>query len=620
MEIEFNKIKLIIWDLDDTFWKGTLSEGDITPISENISLLRLLTDHGIINTICSKNDESQAEKKLKDLGVNDLFVFNSIDWTPKGQRISKLIKDMGLRPINCLFIDDNIVNLNEALFYEKEIMVAGPDILPSLMHYFNTVLATDIDHKRLNNYKVLEKKQQAKLQASDNLAFLYSSNTEVEIHNDCLLHIDRIFDLVNRTNQLNYTKLRCRKEELEKLCIDSSVNSGYVTVKDKYGDYGIVGFFAIKDNTCIHFLFSCRTIGQGVEQYIYASLNYPKLNVVGEVVNHLTNGPKPNWINQHINVRDTIATHKNAKKIILKGGCDLKVMSEYLNTDNVIEEFTYIAPNRGNLIEHHNHSINYLQWSFLSEEERKNLLDELPFNDADMFKTSIYNDDINIIFLSTMEEANLGVYRRKKDGFKIAFGEYIYPLTEKQNWDLFVNQKVFTAHNQFRLEWLNDFSEKYVFEGRLTSDQIINNIKELLQKTNSQTKLCYILGSEIPYEKNEQPNYRNRHIIYKKINNKLRAFAKENPRILLIDVNDFIHGQEDFTNNINHFHRRIYYEIATKANEYISKSTGNKLRQKSKLYLYRKDFIDRIGYTGFYQTLLWHYLRIPYLFLKKKLK
>ena len=34
--MDINSIKLVIWDLDDTFWKGTLSEGEIVPIPENI--------------------------------------------------------------------------------------------------------------------------------------------------------------------------------------------------------------------------------------------------------------------------------------------------------------------------------------------------------------------------------------------------------------------------------------------------------------------------------------------------------------------------------------------------------------------------------------------------------
>lgn len=82
--MDFGKLKLIIWDLDDTFWDGTLSEGGVHPISKNIYLVRSLTDRGIINTICLKNDPLHVEKELKGEGCEELFVFKSIDWSPKG--------------------------------------------------------------------------------------------------------------------------------------------------------------------------------------------------------------------------------------------------------------------------------------------------------------------------------------------------------------------------------------------------------------------------------------------------------------------------------------------------------------------------------------------------------
>ena len=96
-EVDISKIKLIIWDLDETFWEGTLSEGGLTACN-NIELVKRLSYDGIINSVCSKNDYPKAEKALIDLGINDFFVFKSIDWTPKGPRIKQLIKDMGLRP------------------------------------------------------------------------------------------------------------------------------------------------------------------------------------------------------------------------------------------------------------------------------------------------------------------------------------------------------------------------------------------------------------------------------------------------------------------------------------------------------------------------------------------
>ena len=610
MNIDFSKIKLIIWDLDDTFWKGTLSEGPVVAIDDNISLVRSLTDHGVVNSICSKNDKEPVELLLKDMGILNLFVFRSIDWTPKGQRIAQLIKDMGLRPQNCLFIDDNKQNLNEAKYYSPELMTAEPNIIAELAKYFKEKPSTDSQHSRLKNYHLLEQKQAAKAVAISNEAFLYSSMTQVQIHHDCLEQIDRIHELVNRTNQLNYTKLRSTKEELSSMLTDPDCNSGYVTVNDKFGDYGIVGFYAVKNAKCIHFLFSCRTIGQGVEQYVYATLGYPQLNVVGEVVNYVTHEPAPAWINQNDQTCCQTSGKNQHGKVIIKGNCDMKQMSWYLNTDTVIEEFTYIGKRRKNNIEFTIHSVNYLLFPFLSEAERKYLLEELVFCDEEMFDTHMYDDDVTILFLSTMVEPNLGIYRNKTTGMRIAFGEYLYPLTDSKCWDLYINNEIFTSDNHFTLEWLKDFSSKWDFVGHLSPEEILANAEILLNKISPKAKVCYFLGSETPFLNNTQPNYNDRHLVYKQINDLMREFAKKHSdRVLLLDFNDYIRGQEDFTNNINHFVRRVYYDVATKANEYIAASTGEKLQQKSRFYLWRRSLIDKIGATGIFQTHFYTVLR-----------
>ena len=85
--MELKNIKLIIWDLDETFWKGTISEEKIDAIKDNIEFLKNTTDMGIINSICSKNDFDVAKKQLESLDVWQYFVFSSINWEPKGKRI-----------------------------------------------------------------------------------------------------------------------------------------------------------------------------------------------------------------------------------------------------------------------------------------------------------------------------------------------------------------------------------------------------------------------------------------------------------------------------------------------------------------------------------------------------
>lgn len=78
---QINKIKLVIWDLDETFWKGTIDDGDNPVIPEShIQLIHELTDHGIVNSICSKNDKNKVKAILDEKGIWDLFVFPSVDW------------------------------------------------------------------------------------------------------------------------------------------------------------------------------------------------------------------------------------------------------------------------------------------------------------------------------------------------------------------------------------------------------------------------------------------------------------------------------------------------------------------------------------------------------------
>ena len=613
--MDLSNIKLVIWDLDDTFWKGTLSEGGVTAIEDNITLVRDLTDRGIVNSICSKNDVQKALLQLEYFEVRDMFVFCSINWNPKGKRIKKLISDMRLQPKHTLFIDDNDLNLNEAKHYMPDLLVAQPNVIKSLCEYVRCTKITDAHHKRLSNYKVLEKKQEAKALASDNLDFLFSCGIQVEIHHDCINVLNRIYEMVSRTNQLNFTKRRDSYDELKNLLEDKSVKAGYICVQDKFGDYGIVGFYAERNNVLIHFLFSCRTIGQGIEQYVYAYLNYPQLTVVGNVVNNVYHSEKPKWINCGIE-ENSNSQAKSNQKIVIKGGCDFKSMTSFFLTDNLYEEFTYIGK-KGNNIEGISHSTNYLTLPFLNESQKQELLDDCIFLDEGMFHTTMYDKDVKLIFLSTLIDANLGVYRNKKSGVSIAFGERIYPLTDPCNWPLYIEGKIFTSDNIFTEDYLKEFSKKYEFLGGLSPDLILSHAMETLSKVSSNSKICFLLGSETPYLNNKQRNYANREKFYQEVNSLFRRLAVENQRVLLIDFNDYIHGQEDFNDNINHFVRRVYYDAACTANCYIQSVTGNKIEQRGKIYLLKMLLIDKIEKTGFFQSYFYTIIRKPYNIIKK---
>ena len=134
--LDISKIKVVIWDLDNTFWDGVISEGEVQPVQKNIDLIKSLSTHGIVNSICSKNSFDECKRKLEELGVWDYFVFPSIDWTPKTNRVIQIIKDMGLRPENSLFLDDEPANLQRVLSVDDSVMCGtAQELVDSLWNH-----------------------------------------------------------------------------------------------------------------------------------------------------------------------------------------------------------------------------------------------------------------------------------------------------------------------------------------------------------------------------------------------------------------------------------------------------------------------------------------------------
>ena len=449
--MDLSVFKLIIWDLDETLWCGVLSENTAEWNEQHAQLIRNMIDAGVMCSICSKNDEQDVKTYLESYGLWDLFVFNSINWSPKGDRVKQIVERMGLREPNVMFVDDNALNRREVAARCPRVTVCDVDIISELTSYFEQVEKKDTQHKRLQQYKVLEQKEQFKAESGSNEDFLVNCHIRVDIHEGgavCLKELDRLSEIVLRTNQLNFTKVRSTKDELEKLFVDSSVRSGYVDVKDDFGDYGIVGFFAIRDNRLLHFAFSCRTLNMGVEQYVYHELGKPTLDIVGDVSSELT-GEKPYWINQTATenpVKKEKRKSVGGHKVLIKGPCDMEQMFAFIqDSKNIITEFTFIN-DKGISIEHQNHTVQIIDSFSLPDETKKRLVDELPFGDPAMFKTAMFDSDMRFIVYSLFTDPNLGVYHEKSSGALIAFGEHMNDLTDESNWDRFINGEIFTAH------------------------------------------------------------------------------------------------------------------------------------------------------------------------------
>lgn len=299
------KIKLIIWDLDDTLWCGSLAEGDdVRPIESRFEWVRRFNACGIVSALCSKNDFETAKAKLESFGLFDAFVFPRLSFEPKAPVLRQMIADMQLRPVNVLFIDDHPGNLHEAKFLMPDLNVVDA-ASPACDELLEQIWEENkhIRKSRVEDYRLLERKHEAReIRGLSSEDFLRDSDLCVSVvyASAALPFAQRIEELVNRSNQLNYLKTRFEPGGAQaSLAQTFSHHTFTVFAWDKYGYYGLVGFASIENERDIScFAFSCRVMHMGIEAWTLAQIKKRYPNVVTDAVpvEPLT----PDWIHEKL--------------------------------------------------------------------------------------------------------------------------------------------------------------------------------------------------------------------------------------------------------------------------------------------------------------------------------
>lgn len=337
-------IKLVVWDMDDTFWHGTLSEEGVALIDHNVALVKTLAERGIVSSIASKNDFDAVKEVLEANGIWDYFIFPQISWASKGNSLETIIEQANLRADNILFIDDNMLNIEEIRFRFPAMMVAHPDdVLHLLLDLDQAKGKDDPGLSRLQQYKGLEKKVSEQAHTSmSNEDFLRQCGIQLRFDFDVEKHMPRIIELVNRSNQLNYTKVRLETDqavaEFQDMLLRHDVMSAVIFAKDRYGDHGLIGFYMHHKNErqsrLLHYVWSCRMMNAGLEQYVFERLRSPDIEIVPPIANPITVFDRIDWI--HETDTDTPERTVDAShRLLLIGSCDLSAVASYTSPNRV---------------------------------------------------------------------------------------------------------------------------------------------------------------------------------------------------------------------------------------------------------------------------------------------
>jgi FkbH-like protein len=279
--IPASQVKLVVVDLDNTLWDGIVLENperDFHLRAGVREMLSALDERGILLSIASRNHVEDAKRVLNRLGIWDLFIYPQINWEPKSANIHHIVSQLNIGMDSACLIDDS-------QFEREEVKAAYPEIRVYDAVHFSQLLdrpefdvpVSEESRKRRLMYRAEERRNQIlKTSQIDYDAFLRECQLELHLQIICDENRERVYELVQRTNQLNFSGSRYTRDDLSALLKDETVVPIVMNCHDRMGTYGIVGFAicrVARDELIVSdMMYSCRIQTKKVEHAFLAWL------------------------------------------------------------------------------------------------------------------------------------------------------------------------------------------------------------------------------------------------------------------------------------------------------------------------------------------------------------
>lgn len=284
--------KLIVCDLDQTLWPHTIGELDDplncildpgNPLHRYYydlqrSILNL-KQQGFLLAICSKNNPELYKSLFCSSGhllsLND-FVAYSLSWNSKSDSIRSICNSLNILTSSVIFVDNSIAECTHVSSSLPEVLTICIGDDPSLFadilsecFYLNSLFVDGFASSRYSSYQ-----QRSITQPSihSNHSPSLSLDLSVSMSFASSSTLDRIIQLVNKTNQFNLNGTRLSYSEIR--------DSPYIfcfSMSDKYSDYGLTSVFiaSVQSNILVssQWVISCRTFARGYEYLILEKLS-----------------------------------------------------------------------------------------------------------------------------------------------------------------------------------------------------------------------------------------------------------------------------------------------------------------------------------------------------------
>ena len=272
--------KVVVWDLDETLWTGVLAEDGVEGVRvrpEAVAAIRMLDERGVLQSIASKNDSSEALAALKGFGLADYFLHPQIHWNPKSGSIAAVAGALNLGLDSIVFIDDQPFERGEVETAHPSVRTLPHTVVGALATHpwFDLAVTAESRQRRLL-YRDEEHRAEAfQTAGADYAAFLRASQITLRMEPLIQADVERVFELSQRTNQLNFTGRKYAREEVQALLgLTGGAMGLCLRCADRFGDYGLIGFAIVDEakGRVSELFMSCRVQRKRVEHALFAAL------------------------------------------------------------------------------------------------------------------------------------------------------------------------------------------------------------------------------------------------------------------------------------------------------------------------------------------------------------
>ena len=264
-------VKCLVWDLDNTLWKGTLLEDKEVRFSDEVrEVIKTLDSRGILQSVASKNDYDMAWERLDQLGVAEYLVHPRIGWGPKSESVIGIAADLNFALNTVAFVDDLPAERAEVTSRAPEVRCYDAEqvlSLPSLPEFSPAVVTVDARRRRQMYQASFRRDTERESFAGPDEDFLRSLELVMAIKRADGDDLSRVEELTLRTSQMNATGVHYSDEVLRGLLADPGHEVLTVTMSDRFGPHGAVGVMLVEYHPSVWHLrllaTSCRVVSFG---------------------------------------------------------------------------------------------------------------------------------------------------------------------------------------------------------------------------------------------------------------------------------------------------------------------------------------------------------------------